>query len=332
MRYLIEPRVTLHPDELYLYGVKEWISEKPILKSTSLLNLQTNHHHGKLSQKAKSKTKRAIKYMLLAATDKKVYNPKFKSSYSFKCNMVTLTLPSVQCHTDKEIKHQVLNQFFIESKKKWNLNNYVWKAERQGNGNLHFHILTDVFIPHNELRNTWNRLINKLGYVDKYKALHKKSNPNSTDIHSLYKIKNIYSYITKYMVKNECKQHSQVKKDSLNYQSSYVKGTHSLSNNVKKYLKEVSPIGRIWGCSHSLSNLTGAVDIQHDALMKEIEELQKELKTKRYNADYVSVLYFDSQALKPDKYPHLYNLLHSYLSQVFPSKVQHVSYPNLYPD
>lgn len=115
----------------------------------------------------------------------------------------TLTLSSNQLHCDKEIKRKAFNYFLVYAKRKWHINNYIWKAEPQKNGNIHFHILLDRFIPYKELRIIWNKAQEQLQYITEFKKIHGHENPNSTDIHSLRKVKNISSYIIKYMKKDE---------------------------------------------------------------------------------------------------------------------------------
>ena len=123
-----------------------------------------------------------------------------------------------------EIKAKCLNQFLIEIGKYNYISNYVWRAEYQKNGNIHFHILVNHYMCWRELQYRWNRIINKLGYVDRYqenmKNWHKEGfkvrpellgkwdakaqlkawkegekmnwrSPNSTDIHSIQNISNI---------------------------------------------------------------------------------------------------------------------------------------------
>lgn len=112
---------------------------------------------------------------------------------------VTVTLSSRQIHCDKTIKRECLNHFLIYLKRNYGVVNYIWKAELQDNGNIHYHILTDKYIPWQELRDLWNSAQNRLGYVDMFQH----DNPNSTDIHSLRKVKNVMSYVAKYMTKKE---------------------------------------------------------------------------------------------------------------------------------
>lgn len=120
-----------------------------------------------------------------------------QKSKLFAC-FLTLTLPSKQCHTDSVINKQLVR--FIENlKQSKGVLNYVWKAEPQENGNIHYHLLLDKFIPKDYLQQRWNSQINKLGYVDRSKS----SNPPTTRVESLRKIKNVVAYISKYMTKPE---------------------------------------------------------------------------------------------------------------------------------
>lgn len=86
-----------------------------------------------------------------------------KSGYL--CTFLTLTLPSKQIHTDKEISKFCLNPFLTYARKYFGVRYYIWKKEVQGNGNLHYHIVTDRYIDSKYLRRTWNRIIN-VGYVE----------------------------------------------------------------------------------------------------------------------------------------------------------------------
>jgi hypothetical protein len=323
-RFLIVPSISVHPDELYIYGRKEWIKEPDYPKKKSLLNLLNNNHHNKLSEKAKQKAKRAIKYLIYQSSQKTAYNYKTQSRFTFRVCFITLTLSSSQKHTDKEIKNKLLNQFLIEAKKKWGIEHYVWKSERQKNGNIHFHILTDRFIPWLELRNTWNRIQNKLGYVDEFEKVHHKKSPNSSDIHSLKEIKNVSNYMVKYMVKNENKNRYKVHSTEVPKISNLGKQKLSLSNGAKKFLSKMSNNGRIWTASTNLSNLTGARTELNQEIEEELNNLSKEQNVKRINKEYFSGIFYSNKTITKEKYPHLYNLLNTYLSELFPKQQKEI--------
>ena len=105
-------------------------------------------------------------FLNLSNETKRQNNTHTKKSLKF----VTLTLASPQIHTDTEIRHMLLNHFLTELRQKFGLENYVWKAEKQENQNLHFHVLIDIFIDHRKIREIWNRIQNKLGYIERFRA------------------------------------------------------------------------------------------------------------------------------------------------------------------
>lgn len=188
--------------------------------SKSLNNLRNNNTGGKVSKKAASKMSVIIDWFVLMSRKKIGVVSKNNRKVAFKCSLITLTLSSSQIHSDEVIKRELLNVFLIEAGRLWGLKNFVWRAEKQKNGNIHFHIVTDVFIDCLELRVKWNGIQEKLGYVSRF-GLH--DNPNSTDIHSLRNVRNVGAYMRKYMVKNGA-------------------GSGVVS-------------GRLWGCSRKLSKI-----------------------------------------------------------------------------
>jgi hypothetical protein len=327
--FFITPQFSLHPDELYIYGKKEWINYPDLKHDNSLINLNDNSTHGKLSANATKKAKRAIKYLLLQANTKKVFNPKFRTQFDFKVNFITLTLPSTQRHSSQILKRELLNQFFVEAKRKWKLENYVWRIEKQKNGNDHWHILTDKFIPWSELREVWNRICEKLGYVTAFREKTHKKSPNSTDIHSLKKVKDVYKYVTKYMTKPKRSQPIKIKRsESLRginreltdevIKELSMNNYKSVSYGAKRFLGQMSGNGREWACSRSLSNLTGAQYEYDSEYKEEIEKLRKAGKTKEVVKDYVSMYYFQTTELNERDYPKLSALLASYMHLIFP--------------
>jgi hypothetical protein len=323
-RFFLVPSISLYNDEMYLYGRKEWISEPNYNNKNSLSNLSSNATHNKISISAKRKAKRAIKFMLYNSAAKKAYNERTNSHYYFKVNFITLTLSHKQQHSDQIIKHSLLNQFLIEAKKKWKLSNYVWKAERQGNGNIHFHILTDVYIPWRDLRDTWNRIQNKLGYIDRYIHDNLKTNPNSTDVHSLRNIKNVPAYVLKYMVKQN-KSNRQKVSSNVKYLNKSVKEFGcTVSDGAKRFLATESNNGRIWSCSTALSKIRGASNELTDEINNEIEKLMKCVRVRRINKEHFSGIFFDSHLINKKDFPLLFDILQKHVSQVYANNQEFV--------
>ena len=99
------------------------------------------------------------------AEDKTAYNHKFKSTFKFRLTFITLTLSSRQQHTDTEIKEKLLHPFLDYMIKTYKLKFYVWKAERQRNQNLHFHLIFDKYINYAIIRDRWNHYQDRLNYL-----------------------------------------------------------------------------------------------------------------------------------------------------------------------
>lgn len=75
---------------------------------------------------------------------------------------LTLTIPR-QKATDIEIKRQALTRFIEDLKRYKNLKNYIWKAEAQERGEIHFHMVLDSFIFEREARKMWFRKLQICG-------------------------------------------------------------------------------------------------------------------------------------------------------------------------
>lgn len=291
------PNISIHPDRVNFFNEVIRHVPKKSLRPEKKVMPEKNYHNNKFSDQARRKVSKALDYLVYLASDKRLPATSHGKGLNFKISFITLTLSSKQIHTDNEIKKECLNQFLIEAKKKWGVKNYVWRAEKQKNGNLHFHILSDRFIPWSELRDVWNRIQNKLGYVDRYRdqmlAFHQggfkvrkdllkswayknqlkayregsKSdwhNPNSTDIHSIRLVSNVKAYVMKYVTKDQA---------------------------------EGEIIGRMWGCNYELTNLPGGRIIVDSVICDELREACKQVKPRFYKGDHFTVVYITPEQL-----------------------------------
>lgn len=261
-----------------------------------------------ISKASKRKMMTSINSMYQLSEPRKVKMKNKKFIYNFRMSFITLTLPAKQNHSDIEIKKTCLNQFLVELRKHYNVKNYVWKAELQKNENIHFHLLLDQYVDFQALRRRWNRILNKLGYVDAYQermfsmdlinyhemrnkngttnfndsakayAAGQKanwSNPNSVDVRSVYSKNELAAYLGKYI----CKSFELDNKDelSLNRQLSF---------------------GRSWFRSYSLSSLK----YMNKYLESELKNLIAYLRTQKdkvheVNNDFFTAFYFSAEQL-----------------------------------
>jgi len=333
------PKIIVHPDKIITYNEVNWIGPRCKYPKTSENHKTESHSNDKflnssrsaqgiISLHAKRKLLKAVDYFLLLSNNKKVTSLFNGRLLNFKIAFITLTLPSKQIHSDNEIKSKLLNSFLIELKKIYKVKNYVWRAELQKNENIHFHILVDKFIPHQELRDRWNRICNKLGYVDRYrqeqlnfhangfkirnellktwsaekqyKAYLRGSkiqwnSPNSTDVHSIRQIINVKNYIRKYLAKSE--------------------EENKENGNIEDDIKVQQ--GRIWGSNRELSNISGAKSDMDNYLKDELKQVIDSSNCYQFHDTYFSV-YFVAFDRLPDFHGKLlYTMFREYLCQQF---------------
>lgn len=333
------PRLTIHPDKICLYKEVKWVPNKvsskfkfdekeDAIEVNELFLKSTRKNNGFLSSHAKRKLFRSLDYMFCTSDKKRVFSKVQNKYVSFRIVFVTLTLPSKQIHSDKEITNTCLNQLFVELSKYHNVKKFVWRAEKQENGNIHYHILINEFVEWSELRRRWNRIVNKLGYVDRYQErmerfyakgfrptnndrdkrtidqqrkafiLGQKSgwrSPNSTDIHDTRKVKDIKAYVGKYMAKDP----------EVNLEA----------ENIEQDTKVVD--GRLWACSRNLSNVEGCQLVEDWEISDELEKVVSNSGCRVYRDVYFSVVFIDFKDLEKFGSRILYLHFVRYLYQKF---------------
>lgn len=226
------------------------------------------------SIKSQTRLKNAINWMLLFADKKRVYSKSKKTSFFFRLAFITLTLSDKQHNTDDYLKEKMLQPFLYWLTRYYNCL-YVWKAESQLNGNIHFHITIDTFIPWKSVRAKWNKLLAKQGYC---KVMQDGSNDKgdaATQIKSVLNEKQCANDIGGYMSKKDriaLKDIEAIKNKRAGYEDSIV---HCKFNpelepgkQDKNWYKRVIN-GRLWGCSESLSNINIFIDETYTEFQKE---------------------------------------------------------------
>lgn len=275
---------------------------------TASKNFDTIKNPFKISKASKKKIMDSVNSMYCLSAPRKIEMRTGKFIYNYKLSFITLTLPSEQAHSDKEIKSSCLNQFLVEIRKNYGVQNYVWKAELQKNENIHFHLILDKYIDFQALRRRWNRILNKLNYVDAYQdkmlklslsdyfklrnqhkdvdfntckkafAQGKKDkwlNPNTVDVRSVHNKNNLAVYISKYIAKKE-----------------------DIQNPSAETLQRQIAFGRSWFRSYSLSQLK----YKNKFLASELKSLLSYLKSipdkvLHITSDFYEVFYFSAETL-----------------------------------
>lgn len=336
---VIIPSISIQPNKVVSYNsifVKSSVDNK--LKTFRELNktkaikfdnkLKSNtvnkaFHNFQISSNAYRTLKSKINWLYFLANKSKQTTTKGKTIFNFKMAFITLTLPSKQKHNTSIITKECLNQFLTEVRQQYNMSNYVWRLEFQKNGNVHYHIATDVFIDYSIIQKIWNRQLYKLGYIQDFQKRMSKfnlysynktfnadnkidfnkikerynsgrasnwANPPSVDVKSVISDKSIANYISKYFSKGEMDN----------------KKCNELDN------EDNSKSLRLWFCSRSLSKLTKVSDFC-DAFKEDIYFIISTAKDKlELFHKYCKVLYFEIRSLPKDSFHFINNLLRNY--------------------
>lgn len=323
-------RIGIAPNRITSTSVVECFPPREKIKNeNSLKNLENKAHGGKLSSKALSKMANAIDWLLAAAQEKEVFQKSTGTTFKFKINFITLTLPNTEKIVDDIFfKDKLVKPYLNALRKYYELNNYVWKLEFQKNGKLHLHITTDTFIHYKTLRKQWNRVLEVNGLISDYtnkmsamseneylemRSKEKKfnkdkaleaykegvacdwKNPNTTDVHSVQNIENLAAYLMKYMSKQD-EQLSKVK-------------------------------GRIWGCSQALSKANAlkivvepniAAEYYESMNGESIEAYDVEVKNERTGRSFIIARIFKTSHdwLKNKAHPAIRKLAHETLLMI----------------
>lgn len=191
------------------------------------VNFEKKEYNGYLSRATKSYITKILDNWFLTVRHFNMHMALPSKQRQKQMVFFTLTLPSKQVHTDNEIKRQVLNKFIINCQRKGLFDQWFWRAEKQKNGNIHFHFLIDSYFDKKQLQTVWNSCLEPLGYINEFEKKYNHRNPPTTQIQVVPNGQNIIDYVIKYVGKNE--------------------GTEKV-------------LGRIWGMSDKLRDLKSYVE------------------------------------------------------------------------
>lgn len=195
---------------------------RSLAQRTAEANLANNKRKADISKKSREKIFTAVTWLAAAAKQKTLWHAKTAKHYTFKLNFITLTIPDTENEiTSDEFKEKLLQPWLSYARKFFKLNNYVWKIERQNNGKLHVHIVSDTFIHHSDLRRSWNNQLHRNGWLEAFAAKHGHYAPPTENVTAVKRAKNLAGYAAKYLSKGEAH---------------------------KEYIN-----GRVWGCNYELS-------------------------------------------------------------------------------
>lgn len=261
--------VKIRPWQICIYTYLEWPSKKEITKShytTNTLSSPTTYT-GFLTDSSLKNLRNTIKMLIAISKPKEAMNFSTGTTFTFRVNFITLTLSAPQRdHDDYAIKKKIFDPWLKKAKRWFGICSYIWRAERQQNQNIHFHLMTDTYIDHKQLRDSWNQSQQLLGFIDSFEKLHNHRHPNSTDIHAVKKIRDLAAYISKYM--------------------------------SKKGDGENKIAGKVWGCSQNLSKHKATGLIIDSRISDELKLIQEKFSWKKHTSEFATVYNFKEEEFK----------------------------------
>jgi len=286
-------RIKITPGYLVIY--QEW---EKVLRREEYTTPMINQPGGYLSSKSQIKLKLALNHLLYMSTINRSITTSKHKEFNFRVNMISLTLSSTQIHSDYVIKSKMLQPFLRIMRNRWEVENYIWKAESQDNCNIHFHITLSKYIHWSDIRATWNTIQETMGYISRSGI----TDPNSTDVKAITSFRKWNSDVVGYIGKKD--REKKVKAEQANDEH-YYKNYMMLDACDLKSRKEVQlkrPIeGKIWDCSEVLKQINCREYISAD-MMDDVNLAVQEAEWKSSDT-FADVIVMKAGGL--NRYPHL---------------------------
>lgn len=311
-------KFSLSPSKLALYHANDnydiQLSSKPAKKTF----INNKRKENEISHRGRIRLKNSLNWLHMLSRSRSVEWNGRTVDNNYRVSFITLSLPSKQMHSHGDITKKCLNLFLTNIRMKFHITNYIWKAELQKNGNIHYHLVIDKYIHHQAIRKYWNMALAKLGYLTayaetfkdlsfseyhywrcqqnstdimknkkafKYGEITQWLNPNTTDVKKPRNVKNLVSYIAKYLSKGENFKKSGIYADSL---------------------REFT--GRLWYCSQSISKLKNVkLNFNHNTIAM-FNALKKVKSVVESMHEYCTLLFFNLSNL-PIKFRGFFNRL-----------------------
>lgn len=273
------PALSIKPH--YSYGYATCISHNQRRSPLPCTHTRLNE----LSYKAQRRITNAMQWLIHLSPKHKCYCNIQKRHFTFHVNFITLTLSAGQAHTDKFILDHVLDPFLKWLKRK-GVTLYIWKAETQDNGNIHFHITTNHYIHWKSIRNKWNQLQDTHGYLKRFFDSHGHHDPNSTDVKAVKNTKQIISYMSKYLRKLDKFKKKNDSSCALN-DHIYMKSNYNIDESGKSLKRTVECA--IWRCSSNLANLKYTITAEHELFNQTLEAITQnsEVRTAKHGTIFL---------------------------------------------
>lgn len=165
---------------------------------------EEQRYTGRITPSVQRNIKRKVDLLCQISPTQTVFNPVIGKSQTVSVVFLTLTIPLVDSSVDhKEAYIKLLKPFLRWLREKHGVKSYVWKAELTRKKQIHYHIASNRFMVHSEVKDKWNNLLRNGGYFDHVGNQRHTYNPNSTDIRAPFTSNQVKKYLSKYLSKTD---------------------------------------------------------------------------------------------------------------------------------
>jgi hypothetical protein len=266
---------------------------------TQLIQVKEKAYSGDVTQGARKRMSKAITLMSQIVKPKLITNPISNRTYYHRFSFVTLTVSSNKILTARQGYDLLLQHFIQWLRRTKNIELYVWKAEAQLRGQIHWHFVWPDFIHYREIRNKWNALQKAAGLLDDFAMEHGHFDPNSTDIHETRDVTNMRAYIMKEMGKsmNARKNRAEDITDSLIKAGELPEAEREKF--IDEYKGDLYMEGKVWDCSACLGAgkyYSVAMTQRHEDFLDNLCKLKQAREKKD---DFYSMVFFGGGKAPP---------------------------------
>ena len=268
-------RIQIRESMAVMYPV--WIGiQGPRHYTPTFAGYEGTQYSGNITAGSCKRIKRAVDLLLQLSPEEIIFNPVSQAWHPFRINFITLTISDIIIRDPKEVFKMCMVPM-LQWLRDHGIKHYIWKAELQARGQVHYHITTNKFILWTEIKDHWNKLQRKAGYLKNYVQKEGHYHPNSIDVHAVNSIKDIGSYLTKYIAKNVSK------------------------NDPTRAIP-----GKVWDCSNSLKSKFFSTEA--DYLLQERLEYLRGLGMPEVRTDHCLIFKQPYKVILPKNYQRQYHL------------------------
>lgn len=159
-------------------------------------------YSGQVKTGTEKRIRKTIDIFLQQTKTRVIFNPVIEVFHPFRLGFITLTVSSEKNVDGKFAYTNLLRPWLDYATKTAKVSNYIWKAELQERGQIHYHVTVDQFIRFDHIRDKWNTLQKKSGILNDFARRYGHFHPNSTDVHAVKNVRNFEAYLAKYIAKN----------------------------------------------------------------------------------------------------------------------------------